>query len=62
MFAQGTDDSFVPVEMTYENYEACVAPKTLFLVPGADHAMSYLVNREGYEAQVKDFWETYDRQ
>ena len=60
LFAHGTDDSFVPVEMTYENYKACVAPKRLFIVPGADHAMSYLVDREGYQAQVKDFWKTFD--
>ena len=61
LFAHGTDDSFVPVEMTYENYKACAAPKRLLIVPGAEHAMSYLLDKEGYETQVKDFWETYDK-
>ena len=60
LFVHGTDDTFVPVEMTYENYKACVAPKMLFVVPGATHAMSYLVDREGYEKIVKEFWENYD--
>ena len=50
----------MPVEMTYENYKACKAPKELFIVPGAKHAMSYLVNKEGYENAVKEFWNKYD--
>lgn len=62
LFVHGTDDSFVPVEMTYENYKACAAPKHLLIVPGAEHGMSYLVDQNGYEAQVKAFWEAYDRQ
>lgn len=60
LFIHGTDDHFVPVEMTYENYKACKAPKELFIVPGAKHAMSYLVNKEGYENAVKEFWNKYD--
>ena len=56
----GAADKFVPVEMTYENYEACASPKKLFIVPGADHAMSYLKDREGYEKTVKDFWKEFD--
>ena len=31
----------------YENYTACASPKKLFIVPGADHGMSYFVDREG---------------
>ncbi len=56
LFIHGTDDTFVPVEMTYENYKACNAPKKLFIVPGATHAMSYLVDKNGYENTVKEFW------
>lgn len=61
MLIHGTDDSFVPVHMTYENYKACASEKRLFVVPGADHAMSYLVDQEGYEKAVKDFWADYDK-
>ena len=61
LFAHGTDDKFVPIEMTYENYKACAAPKKLFIVPGAAHGMSYFVDKEGYENATLDFWQQYDR-
>lgn len=60
MFIHGTDDRFVPIEMTYKNYKACASPKRIFVVPGAGHAMSYFVNSEGYEKACKDFWQDYD--
>lgn len=60
MLVHGADDHFVPLEMTYENYTACASPKKLFIVPGADHGMSYFVDREGYEAAGLDFWRQYD--
>ena len=56
LFIHGTDDRFVPVEMTYENYKACAAPKYLFVVPGAEHGMSYLIDPEGYQMTVRNFW------
>ncbi len=60
LLIHGEADSFVPVEETHKNYEACTAPKHLFLVPGAGHGMSYLVDQEGYEQQTMDFWKLYD--
>lgn len=60
LFIHGTDDNFVPVEMTYENYKACASDKRLFIVPGAEHGMSYIVDRAGYETAVKQFWNDYD--
>ena len=60
LFIHGANDHFVPVEMTYENFEACEAPKELLIVPGADHAMSYYVDRQRYESYVMDFWRKYD--
>ena len=60
LFVHGTDDHFVPVEMTYRNYIACAAPKRLFIVPGADHGMSYLEDREGYENALKSFWREFE--
>ena len=50
----------MPIGMTYENYEACAAPKKLFIVPGADHGMSYYFDRKGYEAAVTNFWKEFD--
>ena len=60
LFIHGTDDHFVPIEMTYENYKACVSESRLFVVPGAEHGMSYLVDKDGYEAAVKRFWSEQD--
>lgn len=60
LFAHGTEDHFVPIGMTYENYAACAAPKKLFIVPGADHGMSYYFDRKGYEAAVITFWKEFD--
>lgn len=59
-FVHGTDDRFVPIEMTFENYKACTAPKRLLVVPGAEHGMSYMVDKEGYEKAVRDFWQEFD--
>lgn len=61
MFVHGTKDHFVPVEMTYENYEACAAPKRLLIVPGADHGMCYFMEKERYEKMLTEFWEVYDK-
>ena len=60
LFIHGTDDHFVPIEMTYENYKACTAPKRLLVVPGAEHGMSYLVDQTGYETAVQKFWAEFD--
>lgn len=61
LFIHGTDDRFVPIEMTYENYKACKAPKRLFIVPGAEHGLSYLEDKEGYENIIKKFWREFDK-
>lgn len=60
LFIHGTDDHFVPVEMTYRNYKACASPKRLMIVPGADHGMSYAVDTPAYQKAVKDFWDEFD--
>lgn len=61
LFIHGTDDRFVPIEMTYENYKACAAPKRLLVVPGAGHGMSYFLDKEGYEAAMLQFWREFDK-
>ena len=60
LFAHGTNDHFVPVAMTYENYQACTAPKSLLIVPGADHGMSHYMEKDRYEQTMLDFWERFD--
>ena len=61
LFIHGADDHFVPVQMTYENYLACAAPKRLLIVPGADHGLSYYAERERYEEEVTRFWKENDK-
>lgn len=60
LFVHGTEDTVVPVSMTYENYKACAGPKELLIVPGADHGMSYFQDKHRYEAALKAFWHRYD--
>ena len=60
LFVHGSDDHFVPVKMTFENYEACRAPKRLLIVPGADHGMSYFREPGVYERAAAQFWKDFD--
>ncbi len=52
LFIHGACDRFVPIDMTYENYSACRSEKRLFIVPTAEHGMSYFTDQAGYEAEV----------
>lgn len=61
LFIHGTDDRFVPVEMTYENYKNCISPKELLIIPGAEHGMSYFLGKDQYEQKIIDFWNNYDK-
>ncbi len=61
LFIHGTDDKFVPIEMTYENFKAAKGYKKLFIVPGAEHGMSYLEDRDGYERAVLEFFREIEK-
>ena len=60
LFIHGANDSFVPVTMSYENYSACASEKRLFIVPEAEHGLSYYVDTNGYENEVMVFWKKHD--
>lgn len=60
LFIHGTDDHFVPISMTFENYKSCNSPKKLLVIPGADHGMSYFVDTAQYEKAIIDFWNEFD--
>lgn len=55
LLIHGTDDSFVPCEMTKKAYSACGGPKELLLVEGAEHGVSFLVDKESYTQAVTAF-------
>lgn len=57
LLIHGTEDDIVPIEMAYENYNSCSAPKRLYAVDGAGHCMNYFMDKAGYEAEIKSFWE-----
>ncbi len=59
LLVHGVDDGFVPCEMTRQAYAACKEPKELLLVDGADHGVSFLVNKERYVEVVTAFLEKY---
>jgi fermentation-respiration switch protein FrsA (DUF1100 family) len=60
LFVHGAADRFVPIEMTYQNYVACHAPKRLLVVPEARHGMSYFIDKEAYERVTNDFFRDFD--
>lgn len=55
LLIHGEADHFVPPENTFENYAACPAAKTLVLVPGADHGMSFLTDPDRCFGALSDF-------
>ena len=56
LFIHGGADLFVPTFMSEKNFEACSADiKDILIVDGADHAQSYVVNQEAYEAKIDEF-------
>ncbi len=61
LFIHGTEDTFVPIEMTYRNYQACSTKKTLLVVPGAKHADSYNTDKATYEKALLAFWQENDQ-
>ncbi len=60
LFIHGGADKFVPIQMTFENYEACTAEKDLLVVPGAGHGMSYASDTEAYKNAVRKFFKKHD--
>lgn len=55
LIIHGEKDRLVPVSMGRDNFAACNAESELFLVPEADHIMSYYVDTEGYTKRVTGF-------
>lgn len=55
LLVHGVDDSFVPCDMTQRGYDACTGKKTLLMVDGADHGVSFLVDRARYTQLISEF-------
>ena len=59
LMIHGTGDDYVPCEMSKKGFAACAEPKTLMLVEGAGHGVSFFKDSERYIETVKDFIEKY---
>lgn len=59
LFIHGGADTFVPTQMSSQNYEACVAEKELLIVKRAAHATSNMVDPESYRSKVIAFMDKY---
>ncbi len=55
LMVHGKEDGFVPCSMTEEGFAACTGPKQLLLVDGADHGVSFIVDKPRYTSMVTEF-------
>ncbi|MBW1604860.1 alpha/beta hydrolase [Lactobacillus sp. Sy-1] len=59
LIIHGSEDTYVPTFMAYENYRASDSPKQLWIVKGAKHAESFWKKPVEYRKRVSDFLKTY---
>ena len=59
LFIHGEEDTFVPVEMVYELYDAANGEKELYIVPNAEHGNAYNTDPALYEETVTNFLKKY---
>ena len=57
LLIHGEDDRFVPCDMSREIYDACTGPRTRVTIPGAPHAIAYILDRDKYARAVRRFLE-----
>ncbi len=55
LFIHGEGDTYVPWDMSRENYAQCSCEKYFFTVPGAGHGMSFFGDRKGYVDAIRTF-------
>lgn len=55
IFYHGTNDNFVPYDMSKTLYDACISHKKLVLVDNAGHGLSYPVEKEKYISALVEF-------
>ena len=57
IFIHGDADGFVPCEMSVRMYEECNSRKRLWIAAGAAHGLAYPSDKEGYERELREFFE-----
>ncbi len=58
LMVHGTQDTYVPCEMTKKTYAQCTGNKQLLLVEGATHGVSFLYDKKRYTGAIIDFLNT----
>ncbi len=58
-FIHGEADDFVVTQNSLDNYAACTGEKSLVTVPGAGHGLSYIVDRERVDRELKHIFDNY---
>ncbi len=61
LFIHGKKDRYVPTEMSIKMYKVKRCNKALYLVAGATHAQSCMLNKIGYESRVMIFIDKHMR-
>lgn len=59
LFVHGGADTFIPMQMTYDLYNACGSDKDILIIEGADHAESFIKDPEVYGEKIKEFIDKY---
>lgn len=59
LFIHGSEDNFVPVYMSRQNYDACSSEKDIMIIQNAGHGASYYENVPAYEEKIISFTEKY---
>ena len=58
LFFHGDSDSFVPSDMSRENFDACTSDKKrLVYIEGAEHGLAFPANQEQYLSEMRDFFD-----
>ncbi len=55
LLIHGEDDRFVPCDMSRQIYDACSGEKTRLTIPGAPHAIAYVLDPAKYGQAVRRF-------
>lgn len=58
LIIHGGNDTFVPTYMGHKIYDAATCEKDIYIVEGAEHAMSYTVAKEEYQEKFRKFLES----
>lgn len=61
LFIHGDQDDFVPYSMVHHLYQACSAPKQLYVVEEAKHGSAYTKDPEKYMQTVLQFIQQYQK-